>query len=128
MPAEFRQFLLSNNELIAARCEYNQVAQTKLPQGIIVSCTPVAAAKVVVRLERVDQASGETQITSLSPGLVAAALLRYCIERRIPTPRSAAKSIQIHGDEVSLNVRIEGRAKRSEQMASAEAGTARMER
>ena len=89
IPAEFRQILFSNNELIEARCEYNQVVQTKLPQGIIVSCTPAAEAKVVVRLERVGQASGETQIASLSPELVAAALLRYCIERRIPTPRSA---------------------------------------
>ncbi len=128
MPAEFRQILFTNNELIEALYEYNQVAQTKLPQGIIVSCTPVAEAKVAVRLELVDQKSGETQVASLAPELVAAALLRSCMKQHIPMPKGAAKSIQVHGDDISLNVRIEGRAKRSEQAASAAADEAPPER
>ena len=123
MPAEFRQILFTNNELIEALYEYNQVAQTKLPQGTIVSCTPVAEVKVAVRLELVDQESGETQVASLAPELVAAALLRSCMKQHIPMPKGAAKSIQIHGDDISLNVHIEGRAKRSEQAASAAART-----
>ena len=119
MPSEFRQLRFSNNELIEALYEHNRVAQIKLPKGIVVSCTPVAEAKVAVRLELVDQASGETQRASLAPELVAAALLRYCIKQRIPMPRDAAKSIQIHGDEVSLNMRIGSRKKRSGQAAVA---------
>lgn len=113
MPSESRQVLFSNNEVIEALYEHNQVSETKLPQGIIVSCTPVAEVKVAVRLELVDQASGETQVASLSPELVGAALLRYCIKRHIPMPKNAAKSIKIHGDQVSLNVHIEGRTKQS---------------
>lgn len=127
MPSEFRQILFSNNELIEALYEYNQTAQTKLPKGIIVSCTPVAEAKVAVRLELVDQESGATQVASLAPELVAAALLRYCIKHHIPMPKGAAKSIQVHGDEVALNVRIQGRAKRPEPTTSAEAGEAPFE-
>ncbi len=124
MPSEFRQIQFSNNELIEALYEHSQVAETKLPQGMIVSCKPVVEAKVAVRLELVDQASGETQVTSLPPELVAAALLRYCIKQRIPMPRDAAKSIQIHGDEVSLNMRIGSRKKRSGQAAVAGADEA----
>ena len=122
MPAEYRQVLFSNNELIQALNGYNQVAQTKLPHGVIISCTPVAEDKVAVRLQLVDQASGETQVASLSPELVAAALLHYCFKHRIPMPQSAAKAIETHGDEISLNVRIERRAKNLEQNASAEIG------
>ena len=124
MPSEFRQIQFSNNELIEALYEHNRVAETKLPQGMIVSCKPVVEAKVAVRLELVDQASGETQVTSLPPELVAAALLRYCFRHAIPIPRNATKSIQVHGDEVSLDVRIKGRTNQSEQTASAEAGLA----
>jgi hypothetical protein len=123
MPSEFRQILFSNNELIEALYEYNQAAEVKLPQGTIVSCTPVAEAKVAVRLELANQASGETQVASLAPELVAAALLRYCIQHRIPMPKGAAKSIQAHGAEISLNVRIEGRTKQS-RPASTSAGAA----
>ncbi len=120
MPSEFRQVRFSNNELIEAPYEHNRVAQTKLPKGIIVSCTPVAEAKVAVRLELVGQASGETQRASLAPELLAAALLRYCTKQRIPMARDAAKSIQIHGDEAALNMRIGGRNKRLGQAAFAE--------
>ena len=115
MPAELRQILFSNKELIEALHGHNQVAQNKLPQGTIISCTPVAEDEVAVRLELVDQESGETQIASLTPEMVAAALLHYCFKHRIPIPQIAAKSIQIHGDEISLNIRIEGRAKQSQQ-------------
>ena len=124
MPSEFRQILFSNKELIEALCEYNQTAQTRLPQGVIVSCTPVAEDKVAVRLQLVDQASGETRVASLAPEMVAAALLRYCIKNRIPMAKNAAKSIQIHGDQISLDVRIKGRAKRPQRTASAEVGEA----
>jgi len=115
VPSEFRQILFSSNELIEAIYEYNQVAQTKLPQGMIVSCTPVVEDEVAVRLKLLDQASGETQVASLAPELVAAALLRYCFRHHIPIPRNAAKSIQVHGDDISLDVRIKGRTDKSRQ-------------
>lgn len=115
MPSELRQIQFNNNELIEALYEHNQVAETKL-QGTIISCQPVSEAKVAVRLELAEPTSGETQVASLSPELVAAALLRYCMKHRIPVPKDAAKSIQIHGDEISLNVQIKGRTKQREQM------------
>jgi hypothetical protein len=109
MPSEYRQLLFSNNELIEALYEFNQVARTKLPPGMILSCTPVKEDKVAVRLQMMDQASGETQVVPLSSELVAAALLGYCIRHRIPIPRNAAKSIQVHGDQISLDLRVKGR-------------------
>ena len=46
-------------------------------------------------------------------------LLRYCIKHRIPIPKNATKSIQIHDDQISLDVRIKGRAMPSAPMAAA---------
>jgi hypothetical protein len=45
--------------------------------------------------------------------VLGAALLRYCMRHRIPMPKSATKSIQIHGDEVSLNIEIKSRLQRA---------------
>ncbi len=111
MPSEFRQVRFSSNELIESLYEHNRVAQTKLPQGIVIPDTPVAAANVAVCLELGDQASGETQVASLARELVAAALLRSCIKQRISMPRDAAKTIQIYGDGASLNTAYRGPGK-----------------
>ena len=113
MPSEFRRVMFTNNELIEAIHDYNEISQDKLPPGIILTCTSVSQAEVAVRLELVDQRSDETHVVELSPEVLGAALLRYCMKHRIPIPKSTTKSIQIHGDEVSLNVEIEGRSKRA---------------
>jgi hypothetical protein len=119
MPSEYRQILFSNRELIDALYEYDRAAQTKLLQGDILSCTPVGEDKVAVRLQLMNLASGEDQVASLSSELVAAVLLRYCIKHRIPIPKNATKSIQIHDDQISLDVRIKGRAMPAAPMAAA---------
>ena len=119
MPSEYRQILFSNRELIDALYEYDRAARTKLLQGDILSCTPVGEDKEAVRLQLMDSVSGEAQVASLSSELVAAVLLRYCIKHRIPIPKNAAKSIQIHDDQISLDVRIKGRTMQTAPMAAA---------
>ena len=113
MPSEFRRVMFTNNELIEAIHDYSEVAEDKLPPGIILTCTPVSEAEVVVRLELVDQRNGETHVVELSPEVLGAALLRYCKKHHIPMPKSATKSIQMHGDEISLNVEIKSRFERA---------------
>ncbi len=119
MPSEFRQILFSNKELIDALYEYDRAAQTKLLQGDILSCTPVQEGKVAVRLQLTDMVSGEAKVASLTSEMVAAVLLRYCIKHGIPIPRIADKSIQVHDDLISLDVRIKGRAMQTAPMAAA---------
>ncbi len=105
--------MVTNNELIEAIHDYNEISRDRLPPGIILTCTPVSEADVAVRLELVDQRSDQTHVVELSPAVLGAALLRYCMKHRIPMPKSATKSIRIHGNEVSLNVEIKGRLKRA---------------
>lgn len=111
MPSEFRRVMFTNNELIEAIHDYNKISPDKLPPGIILICTPVSEADVAVRLELVDQRSDEMHVAELSPAVLGAALLRYCMKHRMP--KSATKSIQIHDNEISLNIEIEGRLKRA---------------
>ncbi len=73
MPAETRRVIFTRNELIDAIYDYNQVAQKKLPPGMIVSCVPVSEARVAVRLELFDQKSDTTETVEFSPEVTAAA-------------------------------------------------------
>ncbi len=109
MPAETRRVIFTKNELIDAIYDYNQIARKKLPSGMIVSCVPVSEARVAVRLEIFDQNSDATEVVELSPEVIAAALLRYCIRNRIPIPKNASKSIQVLGEDIALAIRMRGR-------------------
>ena len=62
MPSEFRRIMFTNNELIEAIHDYNEVSRDRLPPGIILTRTPVSEAEVAVRLELVDQRSDETHV------------------------------------------------------------------
>ena len=42
MPSEFRRIMFTNNELIEAIHDYNEVSRDKLPPGIILTRTPVS--------------------------------------------------------------------------------------
>ena len=59
-----------------------------------------------MRLELVDQNSGEAETAEISPEAICAALLRYCIRNRIPVPKNASKSIQVHGESIALAIRM----------------------
>lgn len=109
MPAETRRVIFTKNELIEAIYDYNQVAQKKLPPGMVVSCVPVSEARVALRLELYDQKNDATEVVEFSPEVTAAALLRYCIRNRIPIPKNATKSIQVLGEDIALAIRMPGK-------------------
>ena len=43
---------------------------------------------------------------TLEPAFIGAALVRYCIDLKIPLPRTAGKSLQVIGDRLALNLTI----------------------
>ena len=45
MPSEFRRIMFTNNELIEAIHDYNEVSRDKLPPGIILTRTPVSEGR-----------------------------------------------------------------------------------
>lgn len=110
MPSELRRIVFSNDELKTALSEHNRHAKEKLPVGAVQACEPLPDGGGTVRLGIVNQSSGETQDVELSPETVGAALVRYCIQHKIPLPKRAHKSIHVQGDKVILNVSIEAAA------------------
>jgi hypothetical protein len=113
MPSEMRRVIFRSDELVAAISEYNMGSGGKLPFGTVIACKPIDGPEVVVRLDILEQRSGETRTVDLTAEIVGAALLRYCMKHRIPIPRIAEKSIQVHGDTLSLNISIKDKSKGS---------------
>lgn len=107
MPSELRRIVFSNDELKIAIAEHNRRAKEKLPVGAVQACEPLPDGGGAVRLEIVNQSYGEAQNVELSPETVGAALVRYCIQHKIPLPKKAHKSIHVQGDKLVLNVSIE---------------------
>lgn len=108
MPSETRKIVFSNNELITAINRHNQVSKNKLPKGMITTCKPLSQPGVAVRLEMLDQESGESTTVDLSPEVIGAALVRYCIAHKIPIPRHATKSVTAEGDDIALTLQVGG--------------------
>lgn len=106
MPSETRRLVFSNAELVQAISEYNQGAGKKLPAGTVTACKPIDRPELVVRLEILDQRRGEVLTVDLTPEVVGAALLRYCMSRKIPIPRHAEKSVQVQGDNIVLAIAL----------------------
>ena len=60
--------MLTNNELIEAIHDYNEILQDKLPPGIILTCTPDSEADVAVRLEMVPAQRRDARRRTLAGG------------------------------------------------------------
>ena len=106
MPIEYRKLIFLERELYELVPEFCEGNGTILAQDEIVSVelTDVPNHPVVLRYTTATQ-SGTSEV-SLSRDQLAAALISYCRQNRIPVPRSATKNLKIDGNEVSLLVHV----------------------
>ena len=105
MPTELRRLVFSKQELVEAIDSHNRNAAEKLPPGSVASCeVRKEEDNISAAIEITDQQSGETQQVELNAAYLGAALLRFCIDKKIPLPRQSAKSLQVVGDNIALNI------------------------
>lgn len=121
MPSELRHILFRPAEVAVAITEYYRRTGTPLPQGSIVRCGPECeSAGSAMRFRMVlvlDIADSEASMPSagahrevvVEGPILAAALILYCRDRRIPMPVSGDKSLQRFGEQVGLVVTINPR-------------------
>lgn len=113
MPSEMRQILFRTPEVAQAVTEYHRRMRTPLPAGTIVRCTAesddsdsATRVRMVIALddpETTHPGGAHREIVIDGPPL-AAALILFCRDRRIPLPANAKKSLQRVGDQVGLVV------------------------
>jgi hypothetical protein len=114
VPSELRQLLFRPAEVVQAVKEYHRRLGTPLPSGTVTRCGPeceVAGGIVSFRIAIVSDSDsgGSAAVTEdtrqdivIEGPSLAAALILYCRDRRIPLPAGADKSLQRVGEKVCL--------------------------
>ena len=108
MPEELRKILFSKEEVQAAVVDYCLRSKIRLPNKNIDELEVRADPEAMVVLKYVDIGSEEATEVELSRDQVAAALIRYCSNIKVPLPHSAQKVLQPGDDGIYLLINIEG--------------------
>ena len=102
---EFRCIVFSDQEAISAVIERRQKQREKLPVGTIQGLHFNTDASQGFTLQTSDDYGKKTPVPIAIPEM-AAALVNYCLGRRIPMPASAKKAIEIMGSDITLVMTI----------------------
>jgi hypothetical protein len=108
VPAEIRHLLFRPPEVVLAITEYSRRMRTPLPSGSVLRCgvqtrgvEGVQFTMVIAPADANEPASREVVVEG---PVLAAALILFCRDRRIPLPSDAEKSLQKFGDMLGLVV------------------------
>ena len=103
MPNEIRHIIFTSDEVIRALIDYHRRAGNPLPAGNVVKCTFEKEDNLIkASLHMAVDADGSRQVVPVVQTTLAAALILYCINQKIPLPAKANKSLQLHNDTVGL--------------------------
>jgi hypothetical protein len=104
MPSEIRRLLFRPRETIVAVTEYFQRRGITLPSGTASRIVIFEAEQAHASLEIATDTGGTVEI-EVTAEMLAAALILYCINRKIPLPAEADKRLQrVQEDSVALVV------------------------
>ncbi|HLZ67610.1 MAG TPA: hypothetical protein VKQ29_15370 [Aliidongia sp.] len=98
MPREMRQIMFRAPEIMTAITEYHRQRAIVLPQGIATGCRIVDEPALSVTLT-IRGGDGILTELTINAEVLAAALILYCIDRKIPLPAEADKRLQKVGDD-----------------------------
>lgn len=105
MPSELRQIIFSSDETVAAIRQLYQRSNRAFPAGHIAEVTISPAAGCQVDCDIEDEKNIHDRVTIAGEKL-AAALLLYCMTRKIPVPVAAAKTLSIVNGQLALCITL----------------------
>lgn len=100
---ELRCIVFEDGELIKALVAHGQRTGKSMPSGQISSFEIERNPEVIARMVITSDA-GEKAIVPTSGPELAAAMIAYCIDRRVPVPAHSAKSITVIDGLVALKI------------------------
>ena len=103
MPTETRVLGFSKNELFEALRDYYISTGRRLPPDSADRLTFKQDSGVQVALN----SSGDGLATTFTENEVGAALVMFCIRKRIPIAKRAIKSLEVAGETISLHLKME---------------------
>ena len=111
MPSELRRLTFSEREVMDAVVSYAARTGGQAPQGELRAVHPGPEPDKNFRLDlnRAGAAGGDEVL--LEAEVLGAALIMHCIEKNVPIPRRAERSLKVRDGELSLYLHIEERSK-----------------
>jgi hypothetical protein len=106
--SEVRCIIFNDNEVLRALVDFLTLNKRQLPRGTFVKVTnnktvPEEFATLEFRTD-----DGEQQFLHFSEIELSAALLGFCLGRRVIVPRHASKRIEFIGRDISLILKYDG--------------------
>lgn len=111
MTTEIRQITFHPAEVCAALQDYRRRRNEPLPAGSIAHVDFGTEPEIVVTLTIENDSTGAKHEIAFGTETIGAALILFCINRKIPLPATAQKKVQRVGDTIALTMRQESRPK-----------------
>jgi len=106
MPSEHRVIVFTSEEAIDAIARFSKMLDTPLFRGKPTELHVRKNPQVRAILEVEKRGSEEIETIDLNSSHLAAALINFCREIRIPLPRNAKKELDVSGEQLVLRLKV----------------------
>jgi len=106
-PSEMRRIVFTQDEVLVALSRYAVQPPDRHESSRFVACRILRRPKLRVLAELALHEGGPLEEIEVDTNGVAAALLRYCAASGVPIPMKADKELEVVGENLALNLRIE---------------------
>ena len=103
---ELRCIIFNKNELAVAIKDHRKRAARPLPAGVLVDVKIDSKPDITVTLKVADD-DGQAHHAGFAGSELAAALIAFCIDQRVPVPVSAKKSLTLIEGQVALKITVD---------------------
>jgi hypothetical protein len=106
LPSELRHIRFRPVEVVIAVREYRRRMRRPLPSGFLRAFRIASAGPITAIFEISPDGGADRDVVELSEAELAAALIFFCIDRKIPLPAAGSKALARSGDGVTLIVTL----------------------
>jgi hypothetical protein len=110
VPAELRQITFTSTEVMVAIRDHRRRTRNPLPTGTVAGFEMRSDNGIYADMAIADDATGKKTTIRITDEALAAALIFYCIDHRIPMPVKATKTLGLIEGELRLTIRIAPRS------------------
>ena len=106
MISEVRYLLFGEQDLLRAMIEYRKARNQPLPAGTISEFKIQRKEPVTCTLSMRDDRTGKKTDVIFTNDVMRAALISYCIHKKVPLPIRAGKDLQVFGERIGMLISL----------------------
>ena len=99
---ELRCIILSNQEFVSAIIEFKRKSRLSLPIGTVCGVDFVVTGDTIISKIKLTNDYNETSEMLIDATEAAAAVVNYCLERKVPIARTYTKKIEVIDGQLTL--------------------------